>query len=293
MTEFNSNGFGQTFGSGFCQVEGQPEAFSQSGFQYPNGRLVHTIVNPPVEKPAKDPLPVPPRPKKRIIICCDGTWQSSAHGAQTIPSNVAKMSRSIDSWYIDENGLMAPQIVYYDAGVGTAMGKLESLWSGTTGGGLDENVCEAYNFIVNNYSHGDELFFFGFSRGAYTVRACAGLVCRVGICQPSAMGQFWEMYANYKSISASEPLENSLWAKRWEGDPKDKTYQIQVKGEEWEFTKGSGYSWFKQAEKRVIIKVVGVWDTVGSLGYPDNVWTDVSAKNRPYGFHNTEIHPRE
>ncbi|KAJ4304661.1 hypothetical protein N0V90_000188 [Kalmusia sp. IMI 367209] len=268
-TDFQSNGFSQT--------SFQQERFSQgaAAFDIP---------------PQKEKRPAPPQPKKRIIICCDGTWQSSAHGTQTIPSNVAKMSRSIASWYVDENGLRAPQVVYYDAGVGTAMGWLEAKWTGAFGGGLDENVCEAYNFLVNNYSPGDEVFFFGFSRGAYTVRACAGVVCRAGICQPRAMGQFWEMYANYKSIAADESLEDSLWGKYWDGPPSK--FTIKVKDEDWEFKKGSGYDWLAKAEKNVTIKVVGVWDTVGSLGYPDNVWRDVKAKNKPYGFHNTDIHPQ-
>lgn len=166
---------------------------------------------------------------------------------------------------------------------------------GAYGGGLDENVCEAYNFLVNNYSKGDELFFFGFSRGAYTVRACAGLVCRVGICQPDAMGQFWEMYSIYKSVDASTPMQNTDWCKEWvkTNDPKQDTFTIKLKGEDWKFTKGAGRQWFARAEKQVTIKVVGVWDTVGSLGYPDNVWVDVMPRNKPWAFHNTEIHPRQ
>ncbi|KAF2128261.1 hypothetical protein P153DRAFT_341764 [Dothidotthia symphoricarpi CBS 119687] len=228
------------------------------------------------------------RPKKRIVICCDGTWQSSAHGHHNVPSNVAKISRSIGNWYIDENELTAPQIVYYDAGVGTGMGWLDQKWAGGFGEGLDENVCEAYNFIVNNYTPGDELFFFGFSRGAYTVRACAGLVCRAGICTPSAMAQFWEMYANYKSCDPTKPMDESLWGQEWTGKPEQ--YTIKVKDHDKQFSKGAGFDWLSKAEKNVTIKVVGVWDTVGSLGYPDNMWVDVSARNKPYGFHNTNIH---
>lgn len=161
------------------------------------------------------------------------------------------------------------------------------------GAGLDENVCEAYNFLANNYSPGDELFFFGFSRGAYTVRACAGLVCRVGICEPSAMGQFWEMYANYKATKPGDKMEESPWIKEvWNNDGVTEKFKIQVKGTDWEFDKGAGASWYRNSRKDVKIKVVGVWDTVGSIGYPENVWIDVTEWNRPYGFHNTEIHPR-
>lgn len=155
-------------------------------------------------------------------------------------------------------------------------------------------MCEAYNFLANNYSPGDELFFFGFSRGAYTVRACAGLVCRVGICEPSAMTKFWEMYANYKAIKPTDKIEQSLWVQEvFTDDDKPEKYTIKVKGADWDFNKGSGHRWYQDSRKDVTIKVVGVWDTVGSLGYPDNIWKDVTAWNKPYGFHNTEIHPRK
>ena len=62
-----------------------------------------------------------PKPvRKRLIVCCDGTWQAANHATHEIPSNVAKLCRAISKTYIDENGLAAPQIVFYDAGVATA-----------------------------------------------------------------------------------------------------------------------------------------------------------------------------
>lgn len=64
---------------------------------------------------------------------------------------------------------------------------------GYSGSGLDENVCEAYSFLASNYCPGDEVFFFGFSWGAYTTRACAGLVANVGLCKDIQMSRFWEM----------------------------------------------------------------------------------------------------
>ena len=65
---------------------------------------------------AKGPKPV----RKRLIVCCDGTWQAANHATHEIPSNVAKLSRAISKTYVDENGLAAPQIVFYDAGVATS-----------------------------------------------------------------------------------------------------------------------------------------------------------------------------
>jgi hypothetical protein len=148
MTDSQSSGFSQTGfkadSNGYSQGDFQPvlsdlfrngpqqqEGFSQSGFRDEHGNLmkVPEAFNIPASA-SREKRPAPVQPKKRIIICCDGTWQSSAHGTQTIPSNVAKISRSIASWYVDENGLKAPQLVYYDAGVGTAMGWLEAKWTG-------------------------------------------------------------------------------------------------------------------------------------------------------------------
>ena len=68
-------------------------------------------------KPAEtDPKPVP----KRLIVCCDGTWQSANHATHEIPSNVAKIARAVSKTYVNEDNLYCPQIVYYDAGVATA-----------------------------------------------------------------------------------------------------------------------------------------------------------------------------
>jgi uncharacterized protein (DUF2235 family) len=94
--------------------------------------------------------------KKRLVVCCDGTWQSSNHGIHSIPSNIAKISRAIAKYTKDDHGNIVHQVVFYDAGVGTATDSVVSkmaAWAkkhqGAYGEGLDENVCEAYNFLVS------------------------------------------------------------------------------------------------------------------------------------------------
>lgn len=103
----------------------------------------------------------PSRPMRRLVICCDGSWQTSSHGLRNVASNVAKLSRSIAGW-TDEDGECIQQLIYYDAGVGTAnsasvesgsfptrfVAKVQKCWEGGLGRGLEENVCEAYNFLV-------------------------------------------------------------------------------------------------------------------------------------------------
>ena len=62
----------------------------------------------------------PKRFPKRLIVCCDGTWQASNHATHEIPSNVAKIARACSKTYINEQNVSCPQVVYYDAGVATA-----------------------------------------------------------------------------------------------------------------------------------------------------------------------------
>jgi len=125
---------------------------------------------------------------RRIVVCCDGTWQSSVTSEDNIPSNVTKLARHIKRIGTDNKGKNYHQLVYYDSGVGTgSLSGLEKTRQGGIGDGLAENVIEAYNFIVLNYQPGDEIFCFGFSRGAYTARAVAGLVGDIGVLEPADM----------------------------------------------------------------------------------------------------------
>ena len=173
--------------------------------------------------------------------------------------------------------------------------------TGYFGSGLDENVCEAYNFLANNYNPGDEVFFFGFSRGAYTARACAGLIANVGLCKDIQMSRFWEMYTIYKTKPREVKIEDTEWGKS--NPAVEQKSEKEMKPEDWitiskgdkkmapyKVPKGAGATWLAFCQKP-IIKVVGVFDTVGSLGYPVNILVDVTAWNKAYQFHDTDIHP--
>ena len=105
---------------------------------------------------------------KRLVICCDGTWNTPQDKTAT---NVVHIARAVRPLASDGT----PQVVYYDWGVGTD-DKLDSLSGGGLGKGLDKNITDCYRFLVHNYEPGDEVYFFGFSRGAYTARSCIGLI---------------------------------------------------------------------------------------------------------------------
>ena len=108
---------------------------------------------------------------KRIVVCCDGTWNRP--DAES-PTNVAKMALAV----ADADG-ETPQLVLYHRGVGT--GRFDRVRGGAFGWGLSRNVRDCYRFVVEHFEPGDELFFFGFSRGAYTARSTVGLIRNAGI----------------------------------------------------------------------------------------------------------------
>lgn len=95
---------------------------------------------------------------KRIVVCCDGTWNND--DLQTEDTNVAQIARSIHGSV--NTGGATFQIVLYLRGVGTSGLKLETFVVGATGLGIDDNIRSGYQFIARNYVPGDEIFLFGF-----------------------------------------------------------------------------------------------------------------------------------
>ncbi|KAK4644008.1 hypothetical protein QC761_300930 [Podospora bellae-mahoneyi] len=241
---------------------------------------------------------------KRIIICCDGTWQSSVTNTVNIPSNITRIARYLSKVGRDGDDPAKEwqQVVYYDAGIGTAVGVLESARQGNTGSGFVGNVIEAYNFIVNNYTLGDQIFCLGFSRGAYTARAVAGLVTDIGVIQPRDMQDFAELYNVYQAHSDNILFRQSKAWREWvEGkrlfDPNQKG---SPKG--W---KQAPSAWEKKPhgappEATRWVEAVAVFDTVGCLGIPEFegyimgglAWLlSWAVTVEKFGFHNVTLSP--
>lgn len=188
---------------------------------------------------------------KRLIVCCDGTWQKLT----SYPTNVVKIAQAIKP--IASDG--TPQILYYDEGVGTE-NEADRLFGGAFGKGLDEIIQDAYRFLCLNYVERDEIYLFGFSRGAYTVRSLAGLIYNSGL------------LARYHIREA--PAAYELYCSRG-SKPSDRDAV--------EFREKYGY--------RVPITLLGCWDTVGSLGIPDlTPFLRFDQKiNQKYRFHDTQL----
>src|SRR6202000_3564146 len=90
------------------------------------------------------------------------------------------------------------QGVLYPRGVATSGLQAEVLIEGMTGLGLDENIRSAYMFIAQNYLPGDEIFLFGFSRGAYTARSLAGFIGACGILKWPRLGDLAKAWRYYR-----------------------------------------------------------------------------------------------
>jgi hypothetical protein len=201
---------------------------------------------------------------KRIIICFDGTWNEperldSEH--REYSTNVLKMVRAIKP--VDPVSGMQ-QEVYYQPGIGTGgigflIRRLTRLLGGLTGMGISRNIQDAYRFLANNYSEGDEIYLFGFSRGAYTARSFAGMIGSIGLMRKSDMDLLPKVYDYYRT----PPHKRSL----------SKHFDM-VAGLKRSFPK---------------IQFLGVWDTVGALGLPVPGLQHLS--RRWVRFHDTHLGP--
>ena len=112
---------------------------------------------------------------KNIVLCSDGTGNSAGKSRGT---NVYRLFQAVD---IHNSPNERKQVAFYDDGVGTDSFKPLKLLGGAFGFGLFRNVRELYKFLVQNYEPGDSIFLFGFSRGAFTVRLLASMVCHCGL----------------------------------------------------------------------------------------------------------------
>jgi len=171
---------------------------------------------------------------KRIVICADGTWNRPEKNLkEDFATNVLKLSRAIKP--VADDGIA--QQVFYDWGVGSYY---DAKIGGATGRGIQKNIMDDYRYIVQNYSPGDEIYLFGFSRGAYTVRALCGFINNCGILKRPDAKLIEEAFSHYKKSS-------SPWAPDGE---KAKSFRI------------------KHSHSSRAVKFVGVWDTVGAMGIP-------------------------
>ena len=188
---------------------------------------------------------------KRLVVCCDGTWKDADNG--TGYTNVSRLAWAIQP--ADRRGDKdIAQIVFYQSGVGSEGDIIGKLGGGGLGLGLGRNVRDAYSFICNNYAAGDEIFLFGFSRGAYTARSVGGLIGYAGLLGKADLDRFNNLWAGYR-----------LRDKGAHDDARDK---------------------FADRHRGVRVRCIGVFDTVGSLGIPGHLG---KLFTNFYAFHDTGL----
>lgn len=166
---------------------------------------------------------------KRIVVCCDGTWNNAE--AKTHIHWISEHCQTDDAEPL-------PQVVGYFAGVGA---DVLPIAGGTIGLGLSHNVRNAYRFIRANWQPNDELFIFGFSRGAYTARSLSGFLRLVGL------------------------LDNPDWV-----DVAYLWYRLsRPRGQEpSRLSRILGALVERQIKHQIEVTFLGVFDTVGALGVP-------------------------
>lgn len=195
---------------------------------------------------------------KRMVICADGTWnvrdQLNKKTGKRRPTNVTKVARAVEPSARDGTA----QVVFYDEGVGTS-GGLDKYTGGAFGDGIEKNIRELYRAIVYNYSPGDELFLFGFSRGAFTVRSLAGFMQLVGLIDKD--DDYWlpELYGCYERGHRPGSREWEKVSRHFERD--------------------------RMPSPPILF--IGVWDTVGALGAP-GILGQLLRKKR-YTYHDVSL----
>ncbi|KAL1610691.1 hypothetical protein SLS60_002361 [Paraconiothyrium brasiliense] len=202
------------------------------------------------------------------------------------PLTIAKASR-------DDDGKVWQQLVFYDSGVGTgALSKIESNRQGATGDGLVVNVLEAYNFVVNNYSPGDKIYCFGFSRGAFTARAIAGMITDFGVMKPDNMKHFASLFAAYQKNTSKYNFRKTKEYFEWYAGkapfvPESQKETCNVKIPWYDM----GVWGDMEYPNSRSIELVGVFDTVGSLGLADTYVRSHASDRQKFEWLNVKWNP--
>jgi uncharacterized protein (DUF2235 family) len=222
----------------------------------------------------QDTVEAPPR---TLVVCCDGTWNDPADQTNVWRTfellrqhcdeppvhpdprtGSATFTSSLDVDLPDGRRMPVSICAFYDKGVGEARG------GGAFGVGLGVNVRQAYDFVARNWVPGAHIFVFGFSRGAYTARSLAGMLNAVGLVDPERDGAGLAAWEHYRLPPAERTHER-----------KQAIDALQKAG----------------AARGTVVRFLGVWDTVGSLGVPVPQFRGLSNKlfGGIYRFHDTGL----
>jgi len=199
---------------------------------------------------------------------------------------------------VDSTGV--PQIVFYDEGVGVdsnispIVDKMVTWIGGVFGRGLDRKVETAYRFIVLNYTPDDEIYVFGFSRGAFTARSLCGLIRKCGIVQRAHLDRVPEALTLYRSEVSPKNEQLVRFRQQYshprtagEEDEDWVAAQLGVRSQRVPSEAHLRSDLFQyRSNLSYRMMYLGLWDTVGSLGVPNSLPMH-RLLNRKYHFHDT------
>lgn len=197
---------------------------------------------------------------KRIVICSDGTWnirdQVDKASGKRRPTNVTKLARGV----LARDARGVDQVVAYFDGVGTD-GGMDRVTGGAFGHGIEDTVRAIYRFLVYNYVEGDEIYLFGFSRGAFTVRTVVGFMNKIGLVRKGEDYFVPELYALYESQHGQD-------SQAWE----------------------TAFRKIPRRRPAPPVRLLGVWDTVGALGAPGLLGQLLN--DHKYAYHDVGLNPQ-
>ena len=202
---------------------------------------------------------------KRLIVCCDGTWNNPEQEENGIaaPTNVVKLYNALAKK--DSAGIK--QLKYYHPGLGgEETGIVDEVLGGALGKGIGRHISSAYHWLGNNYEEGDEIYLYGFSRGAFTARSLGGMLSKGLLDLRSVVSdESWKRVNKAYKRGYRKNLSNiDEWAK-----------------DDWQFFNNRG---------KTPIHFIGVWDTVGSLGIPDDLEIlNIFDNKKKWQFHDTTL----
>jgi uncharacterized protein (DUF2235 family) len=133
--------------------------------------------------------------KRRWVVILDGSSNRAAATRDIIMTNVFRIIKAIQ-W---DGSSGEPQIILYFSGVGTRGDTL----SAAKGRGFDDIIIEAYVALSSNYVPGDDIYIFGFSRGAAAAYALTGMISEPGLLTPWRLELFphvWQYFLGTKGL---------------------------------------------------------------------------------------------
>jgi uncharacterized protein (DUF2235 family) len=204
-------------------------------------------------------------PPRRLVVCLDGTWNNKDSS-----TNVLHHAATAFECVAGVNGAAATQRVFYHEGVGT--GPLDRVTGGGFGFGLETNVRVGYSWLVQNYQEGDEVYVFGFSRGAHTARSLVGFIGMCGLLRRGAPLTVTQLWANYCLLGRLRDQRGGVWSTVF-GEERPTCRRItDLVTDPWQGARQRSAPMNRteellmQCSRRIKIRYLGVYDTVGAVG---------------------------